>query len=499
MYARADLSYNTQYTPKLFKLRTIKRPAIARGYLVHLKGGFFMERNSLKPKANGRALIPFVVFVAVYLMTGIILNGLGYDMAFYQVAAPVCILPAIILAFIMFKGSIDDKFNAFVAGCGDENIIIMCLIYILAGAFSAVSGASGGVDSFVNLTLSFIPVQYVTAGIFIIACFISVSTGTSVGTISAVGPIAIGIAERGNLSMTLVLGALVGGAMFGDNLSVISDTTIAATRTQNVDMRDKFRMNFKIALPAAIITFLLLLFVGKPATEGASQDLPYNIVLIIPYIFVLITALLGLNVFLVLTSGIVLSGAIGIATGAMTMLTFAQTVYTGFTNMFEIFLLSMLTGGLSYMVRNEGGIEWLVQKIKGVARDVRSAELSIALLTLVTDAATANNTVAIIIDGPVAKEISKDFEVDPRRSASLLDSFSCVMQGFIPYGAQVLVAAGLTKELGSGAVAPVELLPFMWYQFLLGFFALLSIYVRFTKAKDPWNFKHDMPESKIGN
>lgn len=456
-----------------------------------------MENNILKPKPKASALVPFVVFVAVYLLTGIILNYLGYEMAFYTVAAPVCILPAIILAFLMFEGTIDEKFDSFVKGCGDENIIIMCLVYLLAGAFSTVSGASGGVNSFVNFTLSLIPVQFVTAGIFLIACLISLSTGTSVGTISAVAPIAVGIAQKGNLPMALVLGSLVGGAMFGDNLSVISDTTIAATRTQNVEMRDKFRMNFKIALPAAIITFIVLLVVGKPESYVDLGDLPYNFILIVPYIFVLVSALMGMNVFLVLMSGIVLSGVIGVATGGLTVLTFAQNIYGGFTNMMEIFLLSMLTGGLSYMVTNEGGIEWLVQKIKSFAKDIKSAEISVALLTLLTDAATANNTVAIIISGPVAKEVSRDFKVDPRRTASILDTFSCVMQGFIPYGAQVLIAAGFTKELGAAAVSPVELLPFMWYQFLLCIFALISVFIRFSDAKDPWNFEHDLPESQV--
>lgn len=452
-----------------------------------------MENKNLKAKANGAALLPFIVFVLVYLATGIILNAMGVEMAFYQVAAPVCILPAIILAFIMFEGSIDDKFNDFVRGCGDENIIIMCLIYILAGAFATVSKASGGVDSVVNFALSLIPVQYITAGIFLISCFISISTGTSVGTISAVGPIAVGVATKGNLSLPLVLGALVGGAMFGDNLSVISDTTIAATRTQNVGMKDKFRANIKIAIPAAVITFIVLLIVGKPEGKVVLDDLNYKLILIIPYLFVLISALAGMNVFLVLTSGIILSGIIGIFTGGLTMMTFAQKIFDGFSGMFEIFLLSLLTGGLSYMVSSNGGIEWLVQKIRSFAKDVKSAEISIALLTLVTDAATANNTVAIIIDGPVAKEISKDFKVDPRRSASFLDTFSCVMQGIIPYGAQILIAAGLTKELGALAVSPVQIIPFLWYQALLAVFAIISIFIRFADPKDKWDFENDVP------
>lgn len=450
-----------------------------------------MDSNNKKTKANGLALLPFAVFVLVYMATGSILNAKGVKMAFYQVPAPVCILPTIILSFIMFKGNVDDKFNDFVKGCGDENIIIMCLIYVLAGAFATVSKASGGVDSVVNFALSIIPLQFITAGIFLIGCFISISTGTSVGTISAVGPIAVGLAQKGNLPLALVLGSLVGGAMFGDNLSVISDTTIAATRTQNVEMKDKFRANIKMALPAAIITFIILLIVGKPDKLPTIDELPYNFILIIPYLFVLISAISGMNVFLVLTSGIVLSGIIGIACGGLTLMTFAQNIFTGFEGMFEIFLLSMLTGGLSYMVSKNGGIEWLVEKIRNFARGRRSAEISIALLTILTDAATANNTVAIIIDGPVAKEISNDFEIDPRRSAALLDTFSCVMQGVIPYGAQILIAAGLTKELGEMSVAPMEIIPFLWYQAILALFAIVSIFIRYADPKGKWDFEKD--------
>ncbi len=450
-----------------------------------------MENQNNKPKPSLAALLPFLVFVLVYMATGIVLNHLGVEMAFYQVPAPVCILPAIILAFIMFEGSVDDKFNDFVRGCGNENIIIMCLIYILAGAFATVSKESGGVDSVVNFALSIIPLQFITGGIFLIGCFISISTGTSVGTISTVGPIAVGLAQKGNLPLALVLGSLVGGAMFGDNLSVISDTTIAATRTQNVDMKDKFKANIRMALPAAIITFIILLVVGKPEALPTLEDRPYNPVLIIPYLFVLISAIAGMNVFLVLTSGIILSGLIGIATGGLDLMTFAQNIFTGFSGMFEIFLLSMLTGGLSYMVSKNGGIDWLVQKIRSFARGQKSAEVSIALLTALTDAATANNTVAIIIDGPVAKEISNDFKIDPRRSAALLDTFSCVMQGVIPYGAQILIAAGLTKELGAGAVSPMEIIPFLWYQGILAIFAIASIFIRYADPSGDWDFEKD--------
>lgn len=443
-----------------------------------------------KVKANGKALIPFLVFVAVYLFTGIVLQRLEYDMAFYQLPAPIAVIVGIILAFIMFKGSIDEKFNDFIAGCGEENIIIMCIIYILAGAFSKVSGAMGGVESAVNLGLTLIPAQYITTGIFIIACFISISIGTSVGTIAAIAPIAVGLAENTGLSMPLVIAALVGGAMFGDNLSVISDTTIAATRTQNVEMRDKFRLNIMLALPAAILTIILLLIFGKPVTTPETAEYSFNIVKILPYIFVLVSALAGVNVFVVLTGGIIFSGAIGILYGEFTVLEYTQEIFNGFSGMFDIFLLSMLTGGLAHMVTKEGGLQWVLDKVQSMIKGKRSAEIGVAALVSLTDMATANNTVAIIIDGPIAKEISNTYKVDPRRTASLLDSFSCVMQGMIPYGAQLLIAASFTN----GLVSPFQIIPLLWYQQLLAVLAIVSIFVPFADGiirKNPWDFEND--------
>lgn len=451
-----------------------------------------MDHN-LRPKASGVALIPFLVFIGTYLLTGMYLQAQGVDMAFYQMPAPVAAFLGVIVAFIILRGSIEEKFNTFVAGCGNENIIIMCLIYILAGAFSTVAKASGGVDSTVNLFLTFIPPQFITAGIFLMASFISLSTGTSVGTIVALGTIAVGLAEKGGLNMALVLGSLVGGAMFGDNLSVISDTTIAATRTQNVDMKDKFRMNFKIALPAAIATFVLFLIIGRPEVAPSADIGEFSTLKILPYLFVLITALMGMNVFLVLTGGIIFAGIVLLLGNGFDLLALSGLIYEGFTGMFEIFLLSMLMGGLSALVTKAGGLEWLIQKIKKLIKGEKSAELGISALVSLADVATANNTVAIIITGPVAKEICNEYKVDPRRSASLLDTFSCVMQGVIPYGAQILIAAGYSN----GLVSPMEIIPYLWYQLILGVLAIISIYIPYTKTKDRWNFEHDLPESKV--
>ena len=426
-----------------------------------------MKENN---KISAKALIPFAIFIGLYLATGLFLQIKGVEMAFYQLPAPIAVFVAIIVAFFIFEGSIEDKFDTLVSGCGDSNIIIMCLIYLLAGAFSSLAKASGGVDSVVALGLAFIPSGFLTAGVFLIASFISIATGSSVGTITALGPIAVGLANTSGISLALMLGALVGGAMFGDNLSIISDTTIAATRSQGCDMKDKFKMNAKIAIPSAILTLILLLVFGAPKVTTSPTDLTYDLLSIIPYLFVLIVALMGVNVFVVLTGAIGLSSALLLLRGS-SIIDISQIIWEGFTGMFEIFLLSMLIGGLSKMVADEGGINWIISKIKILATDLRTGELGIGLLVCLADICVANNTVAIIISGPIAKKMSREFEIDPRRSASLLDTFSCVFQGIIPYSAQVLIAAGFT----GGALAPFELIPFFWYQFILGILALISI------------------------
>ena len=451
-----------------------------------------MDQNE-KIKPSGKALIPFAVFIFLYLGVGIILETSGTEMAFYQLPAPVAIIVGVVVAFIIFKGSIEEKFSQFAKGCGNENILIMCFIYLFAGAFATVAKSMGGVDSTVNLGLSFIPAQYITAGLFVIAAFISVATGTSMGTISTVAPIAIATAEKAGLNMTLIVAAIIGGAMFGDNLSVISDTTIAATRTQNCELKDKFKVNFYIALPAAVLTFILLIFFGKPETIVPIQKLDYNIVKVIPYILVLGLAVSGFNVFLTLGVGTVVAGIVGIAYGDLTPLTFAQNIYAGFTGMNEIFLLSMFTGGLAHMVTQHGGLQWILEKIQSVVKSEKSAQIGISAIAAAADMAVANNTVAIIITGPIAKELSRKYKVDPRKSASLLDIWTCIFQGFIPYGAQILLAGSLT----AGAVSPLALFPFLWYQQLLAVFTLISMFIPYADGlikKRPWNWELDRAE-----
>ena len=451
-----------------------------------------MDKNE-KIKPSGKALIPFAVFIFLYLGVGIILEFSGTEMAFYQLPAPVAIIVGVVVAFIIFKGSIEEKFSQFAKGCGNENILIMCFIYLFAGAFATVAKSMGGVDSTVNLGLSFIPAQYITAGLFIISAFISVATGTSMGTISTVAPIAIATAEKAGLNMTLIVAAIIGGAMFGDNLSVISDTTIAATRTQNCELKDKFKVNFYIALPAAVLTFVLLIVLGKPETIVPIQKLDYNLVKVIPYILVLGLAISGFNVFLTLGVGTVVAGIVGMAYGDLTPLTFAQNIYAGFTGMNEIFLLSMFTGGLAHMVTQHGGLQWILEKIQSVVKSEKSAQIGISAIAAATDMAVANNTVAIIITGPIAKELSRKYKVDPRKSASLLDIWTCIFQGFIPYGAQILLAGSLT----AGAVSPLELFPFLWYQQLLAVFTLISMFIPYADGlikKKPWNWELDKAE-----
>ncbi len=455
-----------------------------------------MSNNNATVKPNGAALIPLLVLVLLYLGVGIALSIQGVPMAFYQFPILVCALIATVLAFIMFKGSVDEKMSSFLKGMGDENVLIMCMVYLLAGAFAGVCAAMGGRDSTVFAALDIVPAALITPGMFVIAAFMGTALGTSMGTISALVPIGVALADRGALSIPIMVAAIVGGAMFGDNLSVISDTTIAATRTQGVEMRDKFRMNGLIALPAAVVTLILLFLFARADNAAPPKIEPYNVAHIIPYVVVLILSIAGMNVFLVLVAGIFLGAVIGGFTGTMTLMTFAESVKQGFLDMAEIMILALFMGGLAHMVTENGGIHWLLGKFQGFIKGKNSAQASIAGLVAVVDAATANNTVAIIITGPIARDICYEYEVDPRKSASLLDVFSCVMQGIIPYGAQLLSASSLAMayfaETGSTmSLSPVEIIPYLWYCFLLGVFGVIAIFFPFADGltkKRPWDF-----------
>jgi len=430
-----------------------------------------MEKNKNK---NGLALVPFLVFIVIYLGAGIILQRRGVEMAFYQFPAVVAMFIAVLIAFLMnAKAGINENFKIFARGASSEDVMNMLMIFLLAGAFSAVAGAMGGVEATVNFGVSVIPAPLITAGIFIIASFLGTATGTSMGTIGALVPIALGMVDKAGLNMPLVMAACVSGAMFGDNLSMISDTTIAATRTQNVELKDKFRTNFWIAFPAAVVTFVLLILFGRPETAKAIEASGYDIIKVIPYILVLALAIIGVNVFLVLTIGIFAAGIIGMAYGDLTLMGFAGQIWAGFQGMIEVFLLSMFCGGIAEMAKHYGGLDWLIEKLSMTIKGKKSAQLGLSALAALTDMATANNTVAIIVDGPMAKEISGKYDVDPRKTASILDIFTCIMQGLIPYGAQFLLVASLSE----GRVSPMDVIPNNWYLFLLALFAILSYFV----------------------
>ena len=446
-------------------------------------------------EASGLALIPLLFFIVIYLGVGIVLHSKGVEMAFYQFPSVVAMTIAVILAFLMYhKTGIDNNFKLFARGAGDENIMTMLMIFLLAGAFSSVAGAMGGVSSTANLGLAIIPPRFIVPGIFIIAAFLSTATGTSMGTVGAIVPIAYNMAKTADLNMSFVIAAVLTGAMFGDNLSMISDTTIAATRTQGVDLKDKFRTNAWISIPSALITLSLMVIFSKGGT--ATGNLDYNLIKVVPYVLVLGLALLGLNVFAVLIIGIISASAVGVGTGAIGLMEVAAKIWAGYQGMIEVFILSMFVGGLAELTKHYGGLKWIIDKTSKLLKGPKSASVGIAVLSALTDAATANNTVAIIVTGEIAKEISEKYKIDPRRTASFLDIFSCIMQGFIPYGAQFLLIASLTKN----AVNPTSMIPYNWYLIILGIMSLISVvfpsYNRIV-CKGEWNWEHMKPEQEV--
>lgn len=420
-------------------------------------------------KNQGRAiaLLPIGVFLLIFIGSGIITGD------FYSMPAIVGFLIALIVAFMQNKKlSFVQKLHMASKGAGDENILTMCLIFLAAGAFSGAVRASGGVESTVNLGLSILPGGMAVAGLFIIGCFISISMGTSVGTITALAPIAAGISEKTGFPMAICAAAVVCGAMFGDNLSIISDTTIAAVKTQGCDMRDKFRENFKIILPAAIITLGLFLFLGQTDEFHIEGSLDYNLLKVVPYLVVLFGAVSGVNVFVILIIGTALSMLVGLATGTFTAAKMFTHVGTGIYSMYDITVISIVVACIITLVKEYDGIEFVLNFIKSRISDAKGGELGIASLALLVDLCTANNTVAIVMAGPIAKDISEEFGVTPRRSASLLDMFSSMGQGLIPYGAQLLAAASLT------GLTPFDIIPYCFYPLLMGLSGLVFIFIK---------------------
>lgn len=418
---------------------------------------------------NVWALLPLGVFLLSYLAVSCVAGD------FYKMPITVSFVLSSVVAIAISKGGkLNSRIEQFCKGAANSNIMLMVVIFILAGAFAQTAKEMGAVDATVNLTMSLLPGNLLAAGIFIAACFISISVGTSVGTIVALAPVAVGIAEKAGMPDALMLGVVVSGAMFGDNLSFISDTTIVATRTQGCEMSDKFKVNFRIALPVAILTAVLYVWLGLGVHESY---LPEHIewVKVLPYLVVLVAAIAGMNVMLVLFLGILLSGITGLLTGAFDIWAWNAAMGNGITGMGELIIVTLLAGGMLEMIRYNGGIEWIIQKLTARIDSARGAEVSIAGLVSFANLCTANNTIALIMAGPIAKDIATRFHIDPRRSASLLDIFSCFVQGIIPYGAQMLMASGL------GNVSPLEIMQYLYYPYLLGAGALLAIIFRYPR------------------
>ena len=420
------------------------------------------------PAPSGTALLPLLLFVGLFFGAGLYYTAQGEPMGFYQLRAPVAVLPALALAAWLFWRRGGRPVPVLLQSMGDANVVLMALIFLLAGAFAAVSKSIGAVDAVVSLGLGALPPALVLPGLFLLSAFIALSIGTSMGTLAAVVPIALGVSEATGLDSALVLGAVVGGAMFGDNLSVISDTTIAATRSQGCEMRDKFRENVRIALPAALATAVLLGLLGEasPAPEAAPAS-PW---LVLPYLLVLGLAIAGLDVLLVLAIGLVSAGLLGVALEPdYGLARYAGDIWTGFESMMDVLLLALLIGGLGALMRASGGLAWLSAAIARLARGRpgrRTGEVSIAALAATADVFTANNTVAILITGDVARDIAARHGVSPRRAASLLDIHACVVQGLLPYGAQLLLAASLA------GVSPLQIVPAVHYGWLLALVTL---------------------------
>ena len=429
--------------------------------------------NDCKIRANGWALIPIAIFLVLYLGNGIFfeyISPVEGQMGFYVASVVLAFSISLIFAFIQNrKLSFDEKIHLCATGIGDDNIVIMLFIFILAGAFSGIASAAGGATSTANMLLNIIPKGFEVPGLFFIACLISMAMGTSVGSITVLVPIAVAISSNGGLSLPLCVGAVVGGSMFGDNLSFISDTTIAATKTQGVAMKDKFRTNVKVSLPAAIITFAILViysFMNKGETIG---NFDFNIWQAIPYFLVLMLSIIGINVFLVLIIGILLFVLVGIITGSLVYATALSSIGTGISGMFETMIVTILVASITSLIRNNGGFEAILAFIRKRAKSRVGGMFGIFSLTAFMDIATANNTVAIVVAAPIAKEIGDEYGVEPKKVASLLDVSSCIMQGIIPYGAQLLVASSIA------GIPSFNFIPYLIYPFVLCLFVIISI------------------------
>lgn len=423
-----------------------------------------------KQKGNAVALIPLILFVGLFLGVGIITGD------FTKMPLNIAITIAVIVALIMNrKEKFTEKVEVFTKGAGHSNIILMVLIFVLAGAFSKVTEDMGGVKSTVNLGLSLIPGNLLIIGLFIICMFVSISMGTSVGTVAAIAPVGFGISEATDISAALAMATVVGGAMFGDNLSMISDTTISAVRTQHTKMSDKFKVNFKIVLPGAILTMVILGILTHSATISSTKDYSFEFIKVIPYLLVLILALIGVNVIIVLIGGTVLSGIIGLIDGSFNWIGFLKAASEGMIGMEDIAIIALMIGGLIGIIQHNGGITWLLNFVRSKVKSRRGAEFGIASLVSAADISTANNTISILMAGPLAKNIADEYDIDPRKSASILDIFGSCFQGLLPYSPQVIAAAGVA------GISPFMLVPYSIYLIILGISGLAAIIFNFPK------------------
>ncbi len=421
------------------------------------------------PMSGWLALSPLIVFLVLYLVSSIVAQD------FYRIPVSSAFLLASIYGIVICRGkNLDQRVAVFSEGAGNRNVLLMIWIFILAGAFAATAKQIGAIDATVNIALHILPGKFLYAGLFLASCFISMSIGTSVGTIVALVPVAAGIAQEIEVSKAMVTAIIVGGAFFGDNLSFISDTTIAATRTQYCSMSDKFKVNLRIVGPAAIVVTALYIFLGRSVAvipEAGNIDL----ILLIPYLLVIILAISGVNVSAVLTIGLIANAAIGFSQGSLSWSGWLEGIGNGISGMGDLIIVTMLAGGMLELIRENGGLDFIVKGMTRRIRGKRGAELSIAGLVSLANLCTANNTIAIITTGGIARDITQKFGLDPRKVASILDTFSCLIQGLIPYGAQLLMAAGLS------GVSPFSIIGHLYYPFVMGAFAVVAILLRLPR------------------
>ena len=431
-----------------------------------------MEKK--EPKLS--ALLPILIFLIVYLGSGIYyeyISPVEGGMGFYIMSVVVAFMISLTVAFLQNrKISFDEKIHICAQGIGDDNITTMLFIFLMAGAFSGLAQEAGGAVSTANLLINVLPSGFAIPGLFIIACLISMSMGTSCGTITVLTPIAVNVAAAADLNLAMCVASVVGGSMFGDNLSFISDTTIAATKTQGCQMKDKFRKNFWIALPPAVVTLVILIVICLRGDSAPIEHLDYNTLQAIPYFIVLIAAIIGINVFIVLGCGTVLFAIVGFITGSLSPDTLFSSMGGGVSGMFETMVVTILVASMGALMKEHGGFEWILQTIKKTFKGKKGGKLGIGILASLMDIATANNTVAIVMAGPIAKDISDEYDISPVESASLLDIFSCIWQGIIPYGAQLLIAAGIA------GISSISIIPYLFYPFLLMISILITIAVR---------------------